>query len=516
MGTKIEWVKTAVQLCMASFETENEKRRQFIELESQYYAYSPQIQREIMVLMKEGFEINDLIYVFSVLIRYTEGKEFRRNLMDCLIMSDFDCDTRAMLEYQAMSFVVGEYKRKRIFRRKNIEKFSQKLSEMEYPFLPPQKRNKKRIVIIAGQIVNLRHAPTKMILNIAYTLQEYLGYEVFFYICPCDCWEVDQALWYGLLDEITIDHFRDKMAAIAYQDTVFKGFQINMGELRWKEYGMMLSFIHAWNPLFVLNCGTINPIVELIGTYTTLVSMRMSVECPISEGEILIRLGKEDDATEKGYEDMLGKNQVQLFMKEKFPVIDESGVKSFTRQQLNLPDGQFLITIVGNSLQKEITKSFVLEMKRILETIPNASFVIIGKSDGITEYFTDGIFKERIFYLGYCDHLVGVYGALDLYLNLDRKGGGFSSAMALIAEIPVVTLPDCDVAYNCGEAFIVRDYDDMFHTVCRYAMEPEFYEAKRRCAQAYKEQNTQKKLNCFVTEMLDGIIGIIEQHKEQE
>lgn len=150
MGTKIEWVKTAVQLCMASFETENEKRRQFIELESQYYAYSPQIQREIMVLMKEEFEINDLIYVFSVLIRYTEGKEFRKNLMDCLIMSDFDCDTRAMLEYQAMSFVVGEYKRKRIFRRKNIEKFSQKLSEMEYPFLPPQKRNKKRIVIIAG------------------------------------------------------------------------------------------------------------------------------------------------------------------------------------------------------------------------------------------------------------------------------------------------------------------------------------------------------------------------------
>lgn len=350
----------------------------------------------------------------------------------------------------------------------------------------------------------------------AYTLQEYLGYEVFFYICPCDCWEVDQALWYGLLDEITIDHFRDKMAAIAYQDTVIKGFQINMGELRWKEYGMMLSFIHAWNPLFVLNCGTINPIVELIGTYTTLVSMRMSVECPISEGEILIRLGKEDDATEQGYEDMLGKNQVQLFMKEKFPVIPETVSKSYTRSELNLPEGQFMIAIVGNRLQSEFNDRFVSEMKRMLDKIPKISFAIIGNSEGVEEYFKNEVFNGRIFYLGYCKELIGVYGVMDLYLNLDRKGGGFSSAMALIAEIPVVTLPDCDVAYNCGEKFIVRDYEDMFHTVCCYATEPKFYEAKKKCAQAYKEENTQKKLDRFITGMLEGIIGIIEKHKEQE
>lgn len=515
MEAQVEWIENIVKSCMNTFESEDEKINCFIALEEKYRSFSFDTQKQIMKLMKEKFEIKDSIYIFSILIRYMDGREFHRSLMDCLILGEFDCNIGTILEYQTMAYVQGEYKRKRMFRRKIVDKFSEILVDTENTYIPLQKRKRKRIVIITGQILNILHAPSKIILNIAYVLQEELGYEICLFVCPCDSIWTDEYLWWNEpVSEMTLDEYRDKVMKISYRNTIFTGYQINMTESSWKEYHMMLSLVHEWNPMFVLNCDTTNPVVELVRNYTTLVSMRMSLECPISEGQILIRLGREENKKEIEYKEMLVKGQVQLFMKENFPVIIESGIERYTRLQLNLPEKDFLIAIVGNRLKKEFNMKFVSIMKQILVEVPDVSFAIIGENKGLIEYFKDEIFIDHVFFLGYCRDLIGVYGVLDLYLNLERKGGGFSSAMALIAGIPVVTLPDCDVAYNCGEEFIVRDYDEMFQIVCRYATDFYFYKLKKKYAQVYKEENTEKKLKRYVIDMMDGIISTIEKQEE--
>ena len=85
--------------------------------------------------------------------------------------------------------------------------------------------------------------------------------------------------------------------------------------------------------------------------------------------------------------------------------------------------------------------------------------------------------------------------------------------MALRAELPVITLPDNYVAYNCGDKFIVQDYEEMIDTVCRYANDQEFYEQQKRYAQKYKEENGDEKLIRYMEELLGGITKIMEEQE---
>lgn len=108
-----------------------------------------------------------------------------------------------------------------------------------------------------------------------------------------------------------------------------------------------------------------------------------------------------------------------------------------------------------------------------------------------------------------------VYRILDLYINPERHGGGFSSAMALNAGIPVVTLPDCDVAYNAGEEFIVKDYGSMTEAVEKYANDKEFYNQKTAAANRNAEKNTDQKLMEYMETLVDHVVRLIYEEEEK-
>lgn len=509
MNVQIEWIKQVVGLCMSTTHSEEEKREYFEKLEKHYHAFTEEQRESIRNIMATQFEVNDMIYVFSIIVRYMKAGEFEEALLAYILRGSFDCYVGSMLELQSRVSVKGEYAQKRKLHKKNLENFDRILG-VNYPYIPVEKRNKKRIVIVTEQLLSLLHAPTKVVCSIAYVLQECLGYEVLIFVCPCDG-VMPKDLWYQPAAMNSNDMLKNQPMRMKYRDAVFFGYQINMSPVNPKEYSMMFSLIHAWNPLFVFDLGTANPVVDLVKKFTTLVSMGMSIACPISEGAILIRLDKADEESEREYAEAIGENQLQLFMEEKFPVIVEHSQNSHTRTELSLPEEKFLIAVVGNRLDTEIDNEFVQVMRAIVEKVPNAAFAIIGEVHQIKKYFEDEVFHERIYYLGYCKDLTGTYEILDLYINPKRKGGGFSSAMALIAKLPVVTLPDCDVAYNCGEEFVVRDYEEMIDTVCLYAENKNFYAEKKKCAQAYKEKNTDEKLVQYVEKMLDSIIKTIEE-----
>ena len=111
---------------------------------------------------------------------------------------------------------------------------------------------------------------------------------------------------------------------------------------------------------------------------------------------------------------------------------------------------------------------------------------------------------------------MGVYGILDLYINPKRSGGGFSGAMALAAGVPVITLPDCDVAYNVGEEFTVDGYPSMVDTVCRYIEDSEFYAEKQKTAEKIAEQNSDDKMIAYVKKTIDGIMQCMEVREDKE
>ena len=87
-----------------------------------------------------------------------------------------------------------------------------------------------------------------------------------------------------------------------------------------------------------------------------------------------------------------------------------------------------------------------------MDAAENVDFAIIGDAEKLQEKLEGTSYGKRIHFLGYCRDLLGTYRALHLYLNPRRLGGGWSSAMALMAGLPVVTLPACDDPFRQPQA----------------------------------------------------------------
>ncbi len=206
----------------------------------------------------------------------------------------------------------------------------------------------------------------------------------------------------------------------------------------------------------------VNPVLDLFNDITTVATMVMSTDCPVSDSEILFRLKKHEEEAEQEYAAAGGGKQTHIFMEGTLPAVAEGRTgKVFTREELGLPADEY---------------------------------------------------RNRIFYLGFCPDLQGVFGTMDLYLNPRRAGGGWSSAIALMAGVPVLTLPDCDVAYNVGEKFVVQDFAALKATAARYITDPDFAGMMSGYAAA-SAGDPQDKMRQYVQSMVNGINAVLEGRK---
>lgn len=511
-----EWIKQAVRACIADQLPEDDKIKLFKELGHQYTLFTAEGKGLIAKTIKEQFAGNDSIYLYSVFLRYMGNKDFAKQVLDLMLEGAFDVYTGTMLEVQVFRYMQNfkwYYSNIRNLHRKNIDAFQQIL-QIEDTYIKPENRNRKRIVLVTEHILSSAHAPTKIVSTIASILQK-LGYEILLFLCPCDD-VLPEDLWFQVYRMNSLPMLVKMPMRMYYKDQEIMGYQINMYQRNMKEYHMMLSIIRAWNPMFVFDLGTINPVVDLVNRFTTLVVLEMSILCPVSEGDILVRLGREEEALEQEYAAALLEHQTQIFMEENLPVLVNEACETCPRAELGLPEERFLIAIVGNRLDLDIDDAFITIMGTILERLPNADFVMIGEVSGLESKLAEGIYKERVYFLGYLDNLMEAYGSLDLYLNPVRYGGGFSSAMALIAGLPVVTLPNCDVAYNVGDEFVVPDVDEMIQIVERYATNQVFYQEKKTLARSYQEINTDAKMEAYVKKLLDEVYRLIDSREEND
>ncbi len=514
MDRQITWVKQAVGLCLENAGSGELRQKLFQQQEQLYLEFTDSEKYAVRKIMQEGFQNKDLIYIFSHFIQNMKAADFGQGLMEAISKETFDPYTGTMLEVQVRRMVAGEYARKRELHKKNVEGFKEAL-HMHFPYVPAKKRNQNRIVIITEQILSLLHAPTKLVLETAYALQEKLGYEVLIFICPCDG-SLPKDLWHKPTSMNTQEKFRNHAMEISYRGAMFQEFQIDLHPWNLKEYQMMLEIIHAWNPFFVFGLGVLNPVADLCGAFTDLAMRAVSTECPVSEAGILVRPMRQAEEMEQEYAKGLGDGQEQLFIKEKAPVVVGQGKNQYSRSGEGLPEDKFLIAIVGNRLDAEIDMEFAALMQGIVQKAPGTAFVVIGEVGKMKNYFQGTCMEGHIFYLGYRRDLVGTYGMVDLYLNPRRMGGGYSSVMALAAAVPVVSLPGCDVAGHVGEEFLVKDYQEMEEMVLRYEAEPEFYKEKQECAKKKMEENTEGKMVQYVQHVVNGIISLIEGRNQTD
>jgi hypothetical protein len=83
----------------------------------------------------------------------------------------------------------------RLLHKRNVDRFEREL-QFSRSYIPIAERKKKRIAIITEQILGIQHAPTKIVYDFLYVLQERLHYEVLLFVCPGGNDERVEGLWY--------------------------------------------------------------------------------------------------------------------------------------------------------------------------------------------------------------------------------------------------------------------------------------------------------------------------------
>lgn len=513
MSRQSEWLKKGLDICAHDAALLEEKKSEsFIELIKEYADFTEAERNNIIKMINASFDGNDRIYIYSYFMHYMKTEDFAKEALEAILQGEgmgFDFYTGSMLELQVTDRVTGYYMQKRKLHKRNMESFLEILNP-SFQYIPVEKRNRNRIAVMTEQILNIGHAPTRLVLNMLYVLQKHLGYEVMLFVCPSDGF-LSGGLWHQYIHITSLDVYREHKLILQYKDIEFQGYQVNMKPVNLKEYHMMFDLIYAWNPLFVFGIGIINPVADICSMFTTLVMRAVSIYCPVSEAQILLRVVKQSEELETEYKQFIHENQVQLFVEGKPPVVIEKSENEYRRSEYGLPEDKFLIALVGTRLDEEINTEFVHVMKNIITKNPNTAFVFIGEVKRIKKFFAEDVFEKHIYYMGLQDDLVGKYGMLDLFMNPKRMGGGYSSVMALTAGIPAVSLPDCDVAGHIGEGLTVKDYQEMEETVCRYINDPSFYEEKKQYVQERMKENTDEKMVQYVQNMMNQIIEHLEK-----
>lgn len=496
-----EWVKAVLQLVVDVINGVGDTEKLNI-LVTQYGDFTDEEKNMVHRLVLEQFEVKDSILILSFIKNVMKLPGFSLDMAEQIYKVDYGFKELIMLELQAKNI---PYKLKRKLHERVVCDLASNLSR-RYEYIPVENRVKNRIVIITEQILSLYHAPTRLVMEYIYTLVKYYQYDVRLYICTEDYIVAPDVALGGYVYN-SVAHNAD---VVEYRGIKIPYCQYLLSNTSWEQYEKMLRDIYDYNPEFVLELGVANAIADLPEIFTTTVNQSMQINAPVSEADILLRYVQMDESAEREYQEALSPHQIQLFMNKKFPALFDITGKSYKREELGLPVDKFIVVIVGNRLDLEVSDEFLDVIKGILDINEEIDLAVIGDVTELDNRIEQMGISDRIHFLGYCDDLYGTYeSVVDLYLNPKRTGGGWSSGIALYAGIPVVTLPNCDVAYNVGSSFIVNDYSDMKNIVVRYAEDKEFYNKQREEALEYRKHNGEAGVVKFVGEMLEKVKGVM-------
>lgn len=497
MDQGILWVKKVLKICndLADY-TEEEKDIVFTDINSEYLYFDSKIQTEIKEILLSKMDLEVAMTVVSVLIENGAADQWIPFYIQVAENLMLDNKIHSSIELQMNTVEYRDDTALRDYHKRNIARWKEKIS-MHAMWKPVEKRNMKRIVIITEQLLSEFHAPTKAVLDLAYLMQHRMGFEVMLVSMPINSFGLDE-IWHNAIRMTAIEKYNTEMIERKYRDESFWGYQITMAEGNNRDYSLLLSYLLEWNPLFVYNFGVINPIADLLVEYTTVVAQSMSIRLPISEAQMLITLQEKDKIETSEAQKIIQFKRRPLFFGDQKRI--------HTKEEYGIQKDQFLCVIVGNRLETEIDEAFIDMIYQLCSRMNNIAFVFIGKIGIKQEEIKDKIPNDQLYFVDYCDDLLGIYKIMDLYINPKRQGGGYSAAMAIAAGLPVVTCDYGDVAYHVGKDFVVSDYEEMKQEILCCVTNPEYKKEKFRQARKHAECMTEDNMYQVMEENMNKLI----------
>lgn len=420
-------------------------------------------------------------YIFSFLFQATKNKEIYKLLLQFTICDeDITKETKYFLfnqfrRYQFVNSDIIDAEAAELYDdlySHIYEAYKEEFQDIKCSFIPKEERNADFVLVLVTQVVGIGHGPTKTLLDRCYVLEEALHKKVYI-INTAEFMTTYQWVPYFDMGVPTyIDEF-SSVRWLSYKEKQFPFLQCPKEMPQVSVIKEIIDVVLAEKPYFILTIGGGSVISDICSNIvptlcvSTVFSGRTETR---GQFQSIARRITEDDKRWLNKHNLPEDHIIEgLF---NFAFVEQT--HSYTRKELGLPENRFIVIIVGLRLDTEIDGECI----KLLQRLMNAGIFIVfmgvfGRYREYVERYPD--FGENSSYLEFQDDPLAVNECCDLYLNPKRTGGGGSAAEALYKGLPVVTCSFGDVGVSAGEAFHVKDYDEMFYQVIKYYKDKAYY-----------------------------------------
>lgn len=341
-------------------------------------------------------------------------------------------------------------------------------------YVPVEERDGNLVFVMTSQVLGQNHAPTKTLLDRCLVLKKYLRKKVVIINTAMQISGKGVGPFYdlceaGYLPELcSLDH-------IEFQGEVFEFHQCANDMPNLDTMVQLVEMIRERKPCYLLDIGESDICADICGMFVPEITVGTVFSAvAMSCGEYQLLDGKPGTGDLPVLE-CLGVD-VEKIAAARFTFVFKPQEHHYTRQELGIWEHGFVLMIVGWRLDSEIADDFLAMLDRIAAQRENVQVVFMGRYESWQSIQTG---YERLWkhtrYLGKQEDALAVFACGDLYVNPRRAGGGSSVAEALYQGLPAVTLPEGDVPAAAGEAFRVRDYEQMEREILRYMDDAGYY-----------------------------------------
>ncbi len=376
-----------------------------------------------------------------------------------------------------------------LYFKETVERFADE-AETPLEWIPEEEREEGYVVVLTEQLLSVQHAPTKIALDRCKILMESMGKRVLL---------INTAEVLTKVGNIPFMEAKEgNYAAKMGQTQVWKGTEIpyfqcsgHMPNIR--EADHVLAAIRKAPPEYAVTIGGSSMVGNLLSRMLPVLAVGLGpsgLEYTMAQYQTLSRKVGREDLERLA---LLGYDESHV-IESVFTSSLAPQTEKVTRDELGIPEGRFLIVVVGYRLDEEVTDEFLSMLEGAVRDDVHIGFIGPFRRYGEFAARHPGL-EGHMSALGSCDDILARYEVCDLYVNPIRSGGGTSGVGALFMGVPVVTVAYGDVAVNAGEDFCVKDYQEMQGKILEYHEDKAYYgamseKAKKR-AEALLDSETE-------------------------